>query len=123
MIPVPMTVASDNVSIAMGVAIANVSLPMGVASNNVSLPMGVAADNVTFKMGIMSNNAPIHMKVSSKYDIIDVEEYMGPFEATPTTSTQQFATAGKYLARNITINPIPSNYGLITWNGTTLTVS
>jgi hypothetical protein len=33
------------------------------------------------------------------------------------------ATAEKVVTRNIVINPIPSNYGLITWNGSTLTVS
>ena len=51
------------------------------------------------------------------------EPYEGTYEVTPTTSTQVLATAGKKLAEDITINPIPSNYGLITWNGSSLTVS
>ena len=49
--------------------------------------------------------------------------YEGPYEITPTAGTQTLATDSLYMRGNITINPIPSNYGLITWNGSTLTVS
>lgn len=51
------------------------------------------------------------------------EQYDGVSEVTPTTTTQTLNTQGKLVVENITINPIPSNYGLITWNGSTLTVS
>ena len=50
-------------------------------------------------------------------------EYAGPTTITPTTATQTLNTAFKSVLNNITINPIPSNYGLITWDGSTLTVS
>lgn len=53
----------------------------------------------------------------------DADEYDGPYEATPTASAQTFATTGKLMVREFTVNPIPSNWGLITWNGSTLTVS
>ena len=49
--------------------------------------------------------------------------YEGEYEVTPTQQTQTLATDSLYMRGNITINPIPSNYGLITWNGSTLTVS
>lgn len=49
--------------------------------------------------------------------------YDGPTEITPTQETQTLATAEKTVLENIVINPIPSNYGLITWNGSVLTVS
>lgn len=32
-------------------------------------------------------------------------------------------TENKTTQQNIVINPIPSNYGLITWNGSVITVS
>lgn len=51
------------------------------------------------------------------------EFYPGPYEITPTDETQTLQVEGLVGTRNITINPIPQNYGLITWNGTTLTVS
>lgn len=49
--------------------------------------------------------------------------YDGSYAITPTTETQTLSTADKSMAENIVINPIPSNYGRITYNGGTLTVS
>lgn len=49
--------------------------------------------------------------------------YDGPTEITPSTETQTLNTTLKTLTGNIVVNPIPQNYGLITWNGATLTVS
>ena len=54
---------------------------------------------------------------------VGVNPYEGSYEYTPTDSTQVIAINGKRATSDITINPIPSNYGLITWNGATLTVS
>lgn len=51
------------------------------------------------------------------------DEYTGSYEFTPTTETQTISIQYKIATQNITINPIPSNYGLITWDGATLTVS
>ena len=51
------------------------------------------------------------------------ETYKGAYTFTPSQQTQTIDIAGKQATQNITINPIPSNYGLITWNGATLTVS
>lgn len=49
--------------------------------------------------------------------------YTGETTVTPSASEQRLATTGLLVPRDIIINPIPSNYGLITWNGSTLTVS
>ena len=49
--------------------------------------------------------------------------YDGPMEITPTAETQVLDTTMRSLIDNIVINPIPSDYGKITWNGSTLTVS
>ena len=54
---------------------------------------------------------------------VDVEVYAGPYEYTPTEDTQTVAISHKMATENIVINPIPFNYGLVTWNGSTLTVS
>ena len=53
----------------------------------------------------------------------DVDYYEGPYEFAPDQTEQTINIQDKMARRNIKINPIPSNYGLITWNGTTLTVS
>lgn len=49
--------------------------------------------------------------------------YDGEYEITPTQQTQTIPINGLLAADDITVNPIPSNYGLITWDGSTLTVS
>ena len=49
--------------------------------------------------------------------------YTGSYEVTPSDTEQMLFTNGKTLEGNITIHPIPSNYGLITWDGSNLTVS
>ena len=53
----------------------------------------------------------------------DLPVYDGITEITPSRDTQILQTSNKTLTRNIVVNPIPSNYGLITWNGSVLTVS
>lgn len=52
-----------------------------------------------------------------------VPQYEGEYAITPENETIILQTAQKQLSQNITINPIPQNYGLITWNGAVLTVS
>lgn len=49
--------------------------------------------------------------------------YEGPYSATPSGAIQILSTANKSMSSDVTINPIPSNYGLITYNGFELTVS
>ena len=49
--------------------------------------------------------------------------YGGDYTITPSSQEQVLATAGRMLTDDITVNPIPSNYGLVTWNGSYLTVS
>lgn len=49
--------------------------------------------------------------------------YEGPYEVTPSAEAQTLETDALYMRGDIVINPIPSNYGLITWNGSTITVS
>lgn len=52
-----------------------------------------------------------------------VKKYEGPYEFTPGPQAQRIEIANMKATDNITINPIPKNYGLITWNGSILTVS
>lgn len=54
---------------------------------------------------------------------IETEYYDGPIEITPSPEAQVLSTTGKTVTEDITVNPIPSNYGLITWDGTRITVS
>lgn len=49
--------------------------------------------------------------------------YAGSYELTPSAETQTIPIANMKASADIIINPVPSNYGLISWNGSTLTVS
>lgn len=51
------------------------------------------------------------------------EEYHGATDITPTEEVQTLLTNGDLMTSNIIIEPIPTNYGLITWDGTKIIVS
>lgn len=59
------------------------------------------------------------------YDISDTCQLstQGATTITPTTSEQVAVAKGKFTTGVVKVAPIPNNYGLITWNGSTLTVS
>lgn len=71
----------------------------------------------------LSDNITVDAQLTTAISHSDFDEYEGPYEFTPTQETQTAYTANKVLTENIIINPIPSNYGLITYNGSVLTVS
>lgn len=50
-------------------------------------------------------------------------QYEGSYEFTPSSQAQYAPTAYMTCLGDIKINPIPSNYGLITHDGTVITVS
>lgn len=56
-------------------------------------------------------------------EIYSPDIYRGEYEITPSQSAQVLETTDKMLRENVVVAPIPSNYGLITWDGSTLTVS
>lgn len=49
--------------------------------------------------------------------------YAGPYTVAPSAEAQTLNTLGLYMQEDITIEPIPSNYGLITWDGLGIRVS
>lgn len=51
------------------------------------------------------------------------ETYTGAMEVTPSAEEQVLLTKGLMMPDHVHINPIPSNYGLITYNGSIITVS
>lgn len=60
---------------------------------------------------------------AQRAEIERLPEYPGPYEVTPSQQTQTIHASGMKLSQDIVVNPIPSNYGLVTWDGSTLTVS
>lgn len=50
-------------------------------------------------------------------------EYEGEYVFTPSAQEQVIPTGRRVLLNNIVINPIPQNYGRITYDGAIITVS
>lgn len=75
--------------------------------------------NVTFKAATVqtSTGTPVAR------DYVERPAYEGATEITPSEEAQTLLTNNLRMTDNITINPIPQNYGLITYNGSTITVS
>lgn len=77
------------------------------------------SDNEAFKVGFESQD-----NLSVTFDsVIANDKYHGDYEFTPSSEQQTIRTAGLVLEENIIIDPIPDNYGLITWDGSVITVS
>lgn len=49
--------------------------------------------------------------------------YKGAYEVTPSFEKQTLETAYKVMTENVVIAPIPSNYGKISYDGSTLTIT
>ena len=64
-----------------------------------------------------SAEAGVFMAMRQIYPVYD-----GPMEITPSAEEQILETTLKSLTDRIVIHPVPQNYGLIEWNGSTLTV-
>lgn len=65
----------------------------------------------------------LDMDMAVVVNIVSGETYDGPYEVTPTAFTQTLLTDGLKMAGDVTINPIPSNWGLITWNGSYIMIT
>lgn len=56
-------------------------------------------------------------------EYVERPAYEGPYEVTPSAVAQTLSTKHLRMTDDVVINPIPQNYGLITWDGSTITVS
>lgn len=89
----------------------------------IAIPMRVSVSAVNIPVSVSSTEVLFSASVATAYNMREGEIYDGEYEFTPTEETQTVFTNGKVLLDNITINPIPNNYGRITYNGSILTVS
>ena len=54
---------------------------------------------------------------------IPVDPYEGAYTITPSAEAQTIPVAQLLMRQDITVEAIPDNYGLVTWNGAYLTIS
>ena len=86
------------------------------------VPLMVSTDGTAVNLGVLEpKSVDLDMSVGVYAQI--GEHYHGAYTITPSSETQILDTDTLILDGNITINPIPSNYGLISWDGSKITVS
>ena len=88
----------------------------------------MAEHNITGKIGLtgtISGRISVAQSVSGGLSITRIEppEYTGSYYFAPSNEIQTISIANQKATDDITIDAIPNNYGLITWNGAYLTVS
>lgn len=86
--------------------------------NNIPLHVDVSTE-----VGLHVTTDAVNLDVGGSFYAIGAPYYEGDYTVTPSTETQVLPIAELRASEDITVNPIPSNYGLITWNGSTLMVS
>ena len=84
--------------------------------------------NVVFKpaqldVSIGSQGMGVSTGTPIAREYVERQPYDGEYTISPSNETQVLATKNLRMTDDLTINPIPQNYGLITWDGTTITVS
>lgn len=83
----------------------------------------VLSDNIVEVTPSLSGNISVNAEMAALIRTTNYEEYSGTTAVTPSSVAQVLPTESKVVLENIVINPIPSNYGLITWNGSYLTIT
>jgi hypothetical protein len=77
----------------------------------------------TVSVGIDSATMGIRFGDPIARDLVERDPYTGEYTITPGDETVVLSTSGLRMTDNVTINPVPSNYGRITYNGSVITVS
>jgi hypothetical protein len=90
--------------------------------NTLVIPVTVAESVESFNVSV-SGDTSFDTELSTTITIVDGDHYEGATEVTPSDEEQVLLTAGLVVNDHITVHPIPSNYGRISWDGSKLTVS
>lgn len=78
--------------------------------------------NPTFKAGF-NPQQPIKAEFGEYIEVPKVDYYDGEYSITPTEQEQTIPIQGKTGRQDMTVAPIPNNYGLITQIGSIIMVS
>lgn len=89
----------------------------------IRIDMKVTESQQNYWLRVIEKNIPISVDVETPIVAGVAKEYEGEYDITPTNTAQVFSTEGKRCPHNFIVEPIPNNYGLITYNGSIITVS
>ena len=83
----------------------------------------VAESTQQYDMTVSERTVSVDAEVSMQIVAGITPEFDGDYAYTPRSEQIVIRCTDRKMVDDITIDPIPSNYGLITWNGAYLTVS
>ena len=89
----------------------------------ITVPMRVATSSAPVPVAVGGTAAALQVAVAAGYTMSPEEHYHGEYTWTPSAVAQVIPAAGLVAEQDFVIEPIPNNWGLITWDGTTITVS
>lgn len=89
----------------------------------ITIEMSVSTYDDTLPMDVTSSTETLGMEIGATYAMSTADPFEGSYEYTPSEQLQTIPINDKRATQDIVINPIPNNYGLITYNGTSITVS
>lgn len=69
------------------------------------------------------SNVGITLQDPIARDYVERDPYTGDYSITPGAEAVVLSVKDKRMTDDVVVNPVPSNYGRITWNGAILTVS
>ena len=87
------------------------------------VPMTISEEGERISLGVSESEEAFPVALGISVNTVAGEHYTGETDFTPSAEAQTIRTAGLIMDGDITIEPIPSNYGLITWNGSYIRVS
>lgn len=89
----------------------------------VPVDVDVIETSVIVDVDIQETTVLVPAEVDTKIVVSNIPDYVGEYDITPSPETQVLEMADMKATRNVIVAPIPNNYGLITYNGSVLTVS
>ena len=87
------------------------------------MTLTAAFEPQTVNVEISGDGLSVGTGVPVVREFVDRDPYEGSYDVTPSAETHVLSTKHLRMTDDVTIHPIPSNYGLITWNGSFLIVS
>lgn len=97
---------------------------MSYPVTTIIVPVTLSESRTIVPVQLGSNDELIHMSYTAPIQFIErVDWYDGSYDFTPSEQAQTIEISDKTARANIIIEPIPSNYGRITYNGSTIMVS
>ena len=75
------------------------------------------------KVVVHSPKAEVSVGSQTVKEYVDTDPYTGSYSVIPSREAQTLETSGKRMLRDVVVEPIPSCYGYIEWDGSVLTIS